>query len=100
METVHFLSEYGRIIGSEGFKNLELEAEGVSVEERVRIFDTVFLCESVHALRKYDFAAIRQNTFYKLDTKQILEHIERGKLFFLWQYAVQGIFALTKFLRS
>lgn len=83
MEAVHFLSEYGRIVGTLGFKNLELEAQSVSLEERENIFDSVFLCESVQALVTYKFSAIKYNTFYQLDSQQILDHIGRTKLAFL-----------------
>ena len=87
MKAIHFLSEYGRICQVEEFKNLSLRVANVSDEERLSIFNFLFLAESVVNMNQYDWQSIHQNKHYTLDTAYVNKIVEEHDLYFLWEFS-------------
>jgi hypothetical protein len=94
MKATHFLSEYGKICNCDLFKDLDLRVSNISEKERMEIFNTFFLCESIKNMQMYDFGAIAKNKSYALDTNYVDGLIKRNKYYFLWQFTDQSIISL------
>lgn len=69
---------------------MSLRVSNVTEEERLHIFNSVYLCATVDNLSKYNFHFINKNMFYTLDTEYVNKIIEADQFYFLWSYAKAG----------